>query len=300
MRALPKMVFIFTKIQIMKRLAFCTTTLVLALISCTEPPGMLQEKGKLDHDEISGLEYIKGSGLWALEDSGNESKIYKISEEGKTLESIAIKNAKNNDWEELTSDTEGNLYIGDFGNNDNDRRDLAIYRLDAGKYDSVTAVIAFRYPGQMEFPPKKSGMIYDAEAFFEYKANFYIFSKNRSKGFDGSFNIYKVPNSAGSHEAELLGTMKTCGNYNKCAITGADISPDGKKAVLLSGGKVWLLTDFGEGNFAKAKMKEIELGHVSQKEGICFKDDDTLLIADEKDKGKGGKLYEMKLSQMKH
>ena len=31
-------------------------------------------------------------------------------------------------------------------------------------------------------------------------------------------------------------------------------------------------------------MQMFELSHVSQKEGICFKDNDVLLIADEKDK----------------
>lgn len=284
----------------MKNLTFLATSSFLVFLSCNEAPGQLHEIGTLDHKEISGLEYIQGSGIWALEDSGNKNRIYNISEEGATQESITIKNARNIDWEELTSDAQGNLYIGDFGNNDNDRRNLAIYRLNAGKYDSVVSVIKFYYPQQTAFPPKKSEMVYDAEAFFEHKGNFYIFSKNRSKGFDGTFNIYKVPNKAGNHSAELLGTLQTCSSYNKCAITGADISPDGTKAVLLSGGKIWLLTGFGESNFAKSNMQEIDLGHVSQKEGICFKDNDTLLIADEKDGGKGGKLYEVKLSEITH
>ena len=34
------------------------------------------------------------------------------------------------DWESLAQDPQGVLYIGDCGNNNNDRRDLTIYRFD--------------------------------------------------------------------------------------------------------------------------------------------------------------------------
>ena len=38
-----------------------------------------------------------------------------------------------------------------------------------------------------------------------------------------------------------------------------------------------------------------ELNDVTQKEGVCFKNNETLLIADEKDKKTGGNLYEVNL-----
>lgn len=42
-------------------------------------------------------------------------------------------------------------------------------------------------------------------------------------------------------------------------------------------------------------MKKINLTHRSQKESITFKDNNTLLISDEKAHGTGGNLYELKL-----
>jgi len=275
----------------------CLTLLPLFIASCSGSETQLKEVGNLSLKEVSGIEYINGS-LWALEDSGNKNSIYKLDAKGKIEEEIVIGNAKNTDWEELTSDKEGNLYIGDFGNNDSERKDLTIYKLNAGSLNTVAAVITFFYPEQKEFPPKKSELIFDAEAFFEHNGNFYIFTKNRSKGFNGNFQVYKVPNKQGNHAAQLLGTLQTCDNFRKCAITGADISPDGSKAALLSGDKVWLLTNFGKDNFGNGSLQMLELNNWSQKEGIAFKDNDVLTIADEKAKKEGGKLYEVKLSDL--
>lgn len=287
----------------MKPLIFLSAISIF-LTSCSGKSQQLEEIASTDLKEISALEYIpQTKSLWALEDSGNENKIYRIGEDGKTRSEVTITNLENTDWEELASDKEGNLYIGDFGNNENDRKDLAIYKIDSSNLNSSTAnysaKIAFRYPEQTEFPPKKSQRMFDCEAFFEMNGNFYLFTKNRSAKFDGQFYVYKVPNKAGNHEAELIATLSTCDTYKKCAVTAADISPDGTKAVLLTGDKLFVLTDFANGNFANAPMKMYELGHLSQKEGLAFRDNDTLLIADEKDKKIGGKLYEVSLSKLK-
>ncbi|WP_447635007.1 hypothetical protein [Flavobacterium microcysteis] len=259
---------------------------------------------KLSLKEASAVAVSKVSDLiWVAEDSGNKNKVYGLDADGKIAHAVTLENAKNVDWEDLTTDEEGNLYVGDFGNNDNIRKDLCIYKINAGDLKNETAVspskIEFYYPEQKQFPPKKSELFYDAESFFIYKGNFYIFTKNRSKGFDGTVMLYKVPNQIGNHKAQLLGKFKACDNYHKCAITSADISPDGKKIALLSSSKVWILSDFKADDFLNGKTEMFELNDVTQKEGICFKDNQTLLIVDEKSKKTGGNLYEIKLSDLK-
>ncbi|WP_369828775.1 hypothetical protein [Flavobacterium sp. 1] len=61
------------------------------------------------------------------------------------------------------------MYIGDFGNNDNTRKDLAIYKIDQsnlqGESANVAYTISFDYPEQTEFPPKKKDLMFDVEAF---------------------------------------------------------------------------------------------------------------------------------------
>lgn len=272
--------------------------------SCGNSGGTLEEVGDLRQEEISGIETINGSPyIWAIEDHGNPNKLYGFNEDGTTSRDITITNQKNNDWEDIASDDAGNLYIGDFGNNDNDRKDLAIYKVEASALDTtsaeVSAVTRFHYPEQKEFPPRKSGRFFDVEAFYEYGGNFYLFTKNRSSRFDGSLSVYKVPNKSGSFPAKKIGELNTCGKFSKCAVTGADISPDGKTVVLLAADRLWLVTGFTTDDFSNARMEIFELGHETQKEGICFKDDDTLLIADEKEDNAGGKLYSVSISALK-
>jgi hypothetical protein len=51
------------------------------------------------------------------------------------LKMVQLKNTndcKHNQYRlgEHTKDKDGNLYVGDFGNNDNERKDLCIYKID--------------------------------------------------------------------------------------------------------------------------------------------------------------------------
>ena len=281
--------------------------LVLALLlSCKQESDILTKRFALPKKlkEVSGIIYSNDSKLlYAVEDSGNDNVIYGLNNEGKLQHSIRIVDAKNVDWEDITKDQQGNLYIGDFGNNDNERKDLCIYKIQKDslikKEAYSTYKISFAYPEQNKFPPKNKELFYDVEAFFELENNFYLFTKNRSSSFDGTTFLYKVPNKAGFHQAQLLGKFKTGGSFSENAITSATLSPDGATVVLLCHAKVWLFTNFTSDNFLSGTDKELQLNHFSQKEAICFKDDSTIIIADEKTKKIGGYVYEVTLEQLK-
>lgn len=254
--------------------------------------------------ESSAVAIIKNTEIiWTIQDRGNKAEIFGLNPEGKIQYQNTIMDAKNTDWEDLTTDDQGNLYIGDFGNNKNERQDLCIYKISSTdllkKEIHVSSTIAFFYPEQKAFPPKKSARNFDVEAFFIFKDNFYLFTKNRSSNFDGTTHLYRVPNKSGNHKAELVSSFKTCENFNHCAITSADISPSGKTIALLSSDQVWLFSDFQKDDFFKGKMNHVSLPTFTQKEGICFVDENTLYITDEKDKKTGGNLYKLIVSKPK-
>ena len=270
----------------------------LLFLSC-QSSGQLTILADLPNNlkEVSGTEVIPNSDIiWMLNDGGNQPKLYAVSKKGKIKKEIYVK-AKNRDWEDLTADDEDNLYIGDFGNNLNKRKNLTILKVDKkylNKKNAEVEKIKFRYPNQYKFPPKKKNLYFDAEAFFYFKNYLYIFTKSRVKKKYGKTFLYKVPAKKGNYVAELIGEYENC-NDLECWITSADISSDGKTIALLSQKNILLFSNFKNDNFLSGKVKKIELTHRSQKEGICFKNNNTLLITDEKAHGEGGNLYELKL-----
>ncbi|WP_273568204.1 hypothetical protein [Maribacter halichondriae] len=273
--------------------------LVFCLSGCSSF-GQLEFITKLPHElkENSGIAYFDSELAWFIEDNGNNDNIYQVDFDGNIKKQFEVKNAKNHDWEDLTTDDNDNLYIGDFGNNDNDRKNLVIYKLPNPNIEGGDKIdaeqIEFRYPEQEDFPPNRAKMNFDAEAFFYYDQQLYIFTKNRSNPFNGEAFIYSVPSEKGEYEARLIGKIKTCTDWDTCQITSADISPNGKTIVLMGYGKLWVVSDFTFEDFSKATIEEIDFGVRTQLESVCFKNDSTLLLSDEETGNEGRNLYSFK------
>ena len=79
--------------------------------------------------EISGLCFLNDTVLVGHNDSGNEPILYFLNLKGQKIHQVEVLEAKNNDWEDITADGKGHLYIGDIGNNNNSRKKLRIYKV---------------------------------------------------------------------------------------------------------------------------------------------------------------------------
>lgn len=254
-------------------------------------------------NEVSGIEKMNDSDLlWMHNDSGNKSIVYGVTITGNIQRKVAVK-ATNNDWEDITSDEEGNLYIGDFGNNNNKRKNLKILKIlkkDLFKEDKVPVEkIKFKYPDQYKFPPEKDQMFFDAESLLYLNGFLYVFTKSDVKHEYGKTKLYKIPAKKGSYEAEFISEFNL-GITMDCRITSASISPDKKKVALLTSNKILIFTNFIGDNFFKGDVIKIDLMHTSQKEAITFKDNNTVYITDERNKITGGNLYEYTFSVKQH
>ena len=80
--------------------------------------------------EISGIEFDVHKNLWAINDGGDDPNLYLINDKGSVEKTITVTNAKNIDWEDMTQDDFGHFFLGDFGNNDNLRKWLTIYKIE--------------------------------------------------------------------------------------------------------------------------------------------------------------------------
>ena len=290
------------QLKFMKALFFATITLLA--INCKQNAQQRIEVITTLPKEIkeaSACEISKTSNLiWTIEDQGNENLLFGFNKKGELIRKIRISNVENNDWEDLSSDDQGNLYIGDFGNNDNERQNLAIYKINAADLNKDEAkaseIVQFYYPEQKDFPAKKKDRIFDVESFFVYNNQFYLFTKNRSSKFDGTTSLYRIDNNSQTKlPAKKISEFVTCDNFNHCAVTSAAISPDKKKVAILSSDKVWVFTDFKDDNFFSGKSKTIELESFTQKEGLCFETNESVLITDEAEKKGESFLYQLKL-----
>lgn len=287
----------------MTRLLFPLLCL-LVFSSCAQKPwyGDLKFEGKFPSklSEVSGMEVIDDE-IWVIEDNGNKDILYRVGPKANLIQQLKVKDAKNQDWEDLARDKDGNLYIGDFGNNANQREDLRIYKVPnptKEKGDKIEAkTIRFSYPEQKSFPPQDENLLYDCEAFFHSNGFLYLITKNRAYPYTGKALVYRIPDDAGKHKAQLIGEFTSCTERAFCSITGAAISPSGEKVALLGSGYIWLFTDFLDGDFTKGKMEKIDVLHRTQQESICFKNETTLLIADEQSKTKGRNLYSYSLQK---
>lgn len=252
-------------------------------------------------DETSGLEITEGYTFWSQNDSGGEPEIYMFDSSGTYYRSMRLANASNVDWEELAQDSDGNFYIGDFGNNNNNRTDLRIYKIPNPlpmSTDRTNAeIIEFSYTDQKAFPPAGPMLHYDMEAMFWHAGALYLFSKNRSKPYDGMVYVYKIPDTPGTYTVARIDSFDTGGdNALTSSVTAADISPDGSMLALLSYGKMWIMSGFTGDAFFSGNVQQFDFTATTQTEAICFASNTELYVTDELVGGiLGGTLYKIDL-----
>jgi len=127
--------------------------------------------------ESSGLLIINDTML-TINDSGGLPFLYRTTTAGSLIDSVLVPDAKNSDWEALTYDRQsGVIYIGDFGNNNNNRTDLCVYKYQTG---AKTQKLLFTYTNQHEFPPnKRENWLFDCEAMVTLNSSIFLFSKHK-------------------------------------------------------------------------------------------------------------------------
>ena len=220
--------------------------LVVAVVACTR--GLRRTDyggGRLT--EPSGLTAGSQPGVyWTHNDSGDGPVIYAVTVHGRLLGQFRVRGARAEDWEAITADGAGGLFVGDIGNNGNARRDLTVYRVaepavppDAeavveGEV-AVERAIRFHYPEQVGFPPAARN--FDAEALFwdARTSRLYLLTKHRG---DMATVLYRFDDLDGDASTPLSarGRFVVGGDPDRYGgmVTGADLSPDGRFLAVLT------------------------------------------------------------------
>ncbi len=247
--------------------------------------------------ESSGLCYTDGN-LWSFGDSGNPNALFKIdTTSGAILQVVTIQNYPNVDWEDITADAQY-IYVGDFGNNDGNRKDLKILRVKKSDLNSSPSQISidadairFSYVDQTDFNTN-SNTNFDCEALVAIDTSLYIFTKD---GGDLQTRCYKLPKDPGTYTIAPISTFNTKGK-----ITASAYDPVTKELALQgymnkkTDSFIWFFNDFTkEKNFADTSSRfTIGIPLIDwQTEGLDYISTNRLMMSCEASTNHAAALY---------
>jgi hypothetical protein len=244
--------------------------------------GRLQDEAL---SESSGLVASrKNAGLlWTHNDAGDGANLYCLTQEAKRCGTWRVADAEAQDWEDIAAGPgpvagERYLYIGDIGDNDEARADVVVYRLPeptapmtGGDEIASTApadAIRLRY----DDGPR------DAEALLVHPASgdLYVVTKDRKDA-----GVYKA--SVGSAALTRIADFDLGGGE---VVTGADVSPDGTRVVVVTKLQAHELqlpaASSGFDAIWQQPRRPVALGKRDQGEAIAYRlDADALLTTSE-------------------
>lgn len=234
-----------------------------------------------------------------------DSMFFELDANGNVLRQVFLTNIPNFDWEDMTQDKDGNMYVGEFGSGNLNYTDLHIYKIKNPLYfcdtDYDVEEINFRYPAGAE--------VGDTESMFYWNGDIYLIPKNNKSdagnpkaGKAEIFKIPAIPNPGSQYTASLLYTIDLNPNYpaepiDQYRVASADLSPDGQTLVMMWGRRFWFLTDFTPGIFLDGTLTTVNMpdGLFWQREAVAFADNNTIFTIDENNsrgatRGKLGKI----------
>lgn len=232
-------------------------------------------------------------------DGGNSPSIYSSDINNVNFQECAVGQTTNTDWEDICSDNQS-VFIGDFGNNLNNRQDLKILKIPRQSVLDCTISqveqISFSYPDQNNFPPNDNNLRFDAEALISFNDSLYIFTKDRTNPYLGKTWVYSLPKTTGNHTANLVDSFELNESSLLYSITGASISPDQSQLALINSNSVFLFSNLSNNSFFDGDLQIIPLGTTQQFEAVEFLDNNILYFSCEKSILGDAKLFKLDLS----
>ena len=229
--------------------------------------------------------------FWTHNDSGDGPFIYSFDSRGAGKGVWRVTGASARDWEDISAgpgpeSDRSYLYIGDIGDNGEQRSDIVVYRVpeptitDADTSSTKTKpqmtehaeVIRLRYPDGK----------HDAETLMVHPVTGSLFIVTKVAFVNP--NIYEA---SGPVISEKTITLKRRGELNIPSllggiITGGDISPDGRRIALcdyLQGYEIVLPRGAAFNTIWNQPMISIDLGQRKQGEAIAYRLDGKALLA---------------------
>ncbi len=228
-------------------------------------------------NEISGVasSWRNPGVLWVMEDHAGANAVYALDHAGQSLGQVVLEGVVNRDWEDIAVGPCGEttcLFVGDIGDNDHDRPEHAVLRLEepevslAGGLDlTITpTVFPYVYPDEM----------WDSESMVVTPEGVpVVFTKEYDTAMSTAYSFGAlVPGEVATLVQRGRFETGASGEQGSAAATAADLWPDGSRLLLRTYGHVWeyRLTDGGFDARDEAERVERFTGSEGQGEAIGY------------------------------
>lgn len=257
----------------------------------TEP----QVVGRLANTDITEASGIAASKcqpdvFWTHNDSGDDAYIFAFNAAGDNLGTWRVKNAENDDWEDIAEfkDRSGTcfIYIGDIGDNKLRRDVRTIYRIREPVLSSSDVGSTRKNARETDAAEQLNFNYADSDQNAETlmvhptSGDIYVLSKSHEK----PSGVYRLqPNFGNGVQRALRIADIKVPSIPFGLLTGGDISPDGRHVVLCDYADGYELTlPDGDNNFDdiwKQQPTEIDLGDRDTGEAVGYSADGSAIFA---------------------
>jgi len=261
------------------------------------PPAHLADLEEKAVDESSGVVASRRNpGLfWTHNDSGDGPLLYSFDRRGRRRGVWRVAGAKAYDWEDVAAGPgpmsgQPYLYVGDIGDNGRERKEIVVYRVAEPAITADTVVNNAVEPYEtaraealrLKYPDGR----HDAEALAVHpvSGDLYVITKTGNPA--AGAGVYKLAapfNAAAVNTLEKIGEVRVPSLFPGM-LTGADISPDGRRVVFCDYFNAYELVtaERAAGGFDevwKQKPVVVKLGQRTQGEAVCYSLEGRSIIA---------------------
>jgi hypothetical protein len=163
-------------------------------------------------DELSGVVPARQPGeFWAHNDD-TDTHLYRFNEQGEIKQVVKLKNVENIDWEAMTIDPQGTLYIGEIGNNNEKEQVYSILSFPIPAPDqTIVAAIEVHYFTYADNKP------HNCEAMVYFDEVLYLITKERNPEDKPLLFALDLTTRKKELIAEKIGEMQIEGNVTDAA-----------------------------------------------------------------------------------
>jgi hypothetical protein len=230
-----------------------------------DPPEILGRLRDERITEASGIVAARRTpgAFWVHNDSGSAPELFCVDERARTCGAVTISAAHAFDWEDIAAGPDGALYVGDIGDNLEDRPSVLVYVVRERTAPGAKAVEAWPVARRLEFTYPTGPLDAEALSVHPRSGAVYVITK------DSPAVVLRGPPNGGV--MEVVGALRLPGLLS--LPTGADISPDGRRVVVATYDDAFEFSLPHDRRFDaiwKTEPRAVTLPLASQREAIAY------------------------------